>query len=208
MEGITEVVEPGGVTSFAGTTVWIDGQKAPLLALAPGALEQLNVQVPFELTPGQLVSVMIDNNGTMTTVDNVAVFPTQPGIFAVPIGDDQTGGAVLHGDDFSLVTIVNPADIGEPLILFYTGGGGLVDPGVPTGVLGPADPPAVITAETILRVDGVEAELSFTGYAPSFLGLYQTNFIVPEGIGCGTVSLALELSAIAGPSSVVPINCP
>lgn len=208
MEGITQVIEPGGVTSFAGTTVWIDGVKAPLLALAPGALEQLNVQVPFELTPGQLVSVMIDNNGTMTTVDNVAVFPTQPGIFAVPIGDDQAGGAVLHGDDLSLVTIANPADIGEALIVFYTGGGGLVDPGVPTGVLGPADPPAVITAETILRVAGVEAELSFTGYAPGFLGLYQTNFIVPEGIGCGTVSLALELSAVAGPNSVLPINCP
>jgi uncharacterized protein (TIGR03437 family) len=208
MQGITQVVEPGGVTSFAGTTVWIDGEKAPLLTLAPGALEQVNVQVPFELTPGQLVSVMIDNNGTMTTVDNVAVFPTQPGIFALPIGDDQTGGAVLHADDFSFVTIANPAEIGEVLAVYYTGGGGLVDPGVPTGVLGPVDPPAVITAQSILRVDGVEAELLFTGYAPSFLGLYQTNFIVPEGIGCGTVSLALELSAITGPNSALPINCP
>jgi uncharacterized protein (TIGR03437 family) len=208
MEGIAELMQPGGATSFAGTTVLINGIKAPILAMAPGTLEQLNVQAPFELTPGQLVSVQVDNNGTMTTVGNVAVFPTQPGIFEVPIGGGQTGGAVLHGDDFALVTVDDPAEVGEAVILYYTGGGGLLDPGAATGVLGPSDPPAIIKAQTTLRVNGVQAELLFTGYAPGFLGLYQTNFTVPGDIGCGVVPLSLELSAIAGPNSKIAIKCP
>lgn len=207
MEGVAELVQPGGVTTFAGTTVSVNGVKAPILAMAPGSLEQVNVQVPFELNAGQLVSVQIDNNGTITTVDNVAVFPTQPGIFGVPIGGAQTGAAVLHGDDFSLVTVDNPAEIGEVVILFYTGGGQL-EPAVATGELGPSDPLAELKALTVLRVNGIEAELLFTGYAPGFLGLYQTNFTVPNSIGCGVLPITLELSSITGPASLLPVQCP
>ncbi|MDA1234482.1 MAG: hypothetical protein O3A53_06755 [Acidobacteria bacterium] len=206
MEAISEIVLPSGVTSFNGTTILIDGIPAPLLAFSPGSLEQINFQVPFEITPGQLVSVEVENNGTKTTVQNVAVFSVQPGIFEVPQGQENIG-AVLHADDGSLVTAANPADPGEALSLYFTGGGALDDPGAGTGELGPTDPPLTTAGLTEVLVGGVETEGLFSGYAPFFMGLYQTNFVVPPDITCGPQSLAVVVSATPSPASMINIAC-
>ncbi len=207
MEAINKIVLPSGVTSFNGTTVRIDGIPAPLLALAPGALEQINFQVPFEIPPGQLVSVEVENNGTKTTVQNVAVFSVQPGIFEVQQGQGKIG-AVLHADDGALVTAANPADLGEALSLYFTGGGALDDPGAATGELGPSDPPLTTAGTTDVLVGGVKTEVLFSGYAPFFMGLYQTNFVVPPDIICGPQSLAVVVSATPSPATMINIKCP
>jgi len=207
MEAISKIVLPSGVTSFNGTTVRIAGIAAPLLALAPGALEQINFQVPFEIPPGQLVSVEVENNGTKTTVQNVAVFSVQPGIFEVPQGQGKIG-AVLHADDGSLVTAANPADLGEALSLYFTGGGALNDPGAATGVLGPADPPLTTAGTTDVLLAGVKTEVLFSGYAPFFMGLYQANFVVPPDALCGQLSLAVVVSATPSPASMINVKCP
>ncbi|MEZ5367162.1 MAG: hypothetical protein R2748_33695 [Bryobacterales bacterium] len=63
MEGVVGMVLANGQTSFQGTTVRIGGIPAPIFALsATAAQEQINVQVPFELTPGQSTTVEIENN--------------------------------------------------------------------------------------------------------------------------------------------------
>jgi uncharacterized protein (TIGR03437 family) len=197
---------PSGATSFNGTTVRVDGIEAPLLALAPGSPEQINFQVPFEISPGQLVSVEVENNGTKTTVQFIAVFSVQPGIFEVEQGQGMIG-AVLHVDG-SLVTAANPADPGEVLSLYFTGGGALEDPGAATGELGPAEPPLTTAGQTDVLVDSLKAEVLFSGYAPSFMGLYQTNFVVPPDITCGPQSLSVVVSATPSPASMINIKCP
>lgn len=207
MEAISKIVLPSGVTSFNGTTIRVDGIEAPLLALAPGALEQINFQVPFEIPPGQLVSVEVENNGTKTIVQNVAVFSVQPAIFEIPQGQGKIG-AVLHADDGSLVTAANPADPGEALSLYFTGGGALNDPGAATGELGAADPPLTTAGPTEVLVGGVKMEVLFSGYAPSFMGLYQTNFVVPTDIICGQLSLAVVVSATPSPALMINVKCP
>jgi uncharacterized protein (TIGR03437 family) len=35
-------------------------------------------------------------------------------------------------------------------------------------------------------VGGIDAQVTFSGLAPGFLGLYQVNFIVPEGAPTGS----------------------
>jgi uncharacterized protein (TIGR03437 family) len=207
MEAISEVELPSGVTTFNGTTVRVDGIPAPLLAFAPGGLEQINFQVPFEIAPGQLVSVEVENNGTKTTIENVAVFSVQPGIFEVPQGQGKIG-AVLHADDGALVTAANPAALGEALSLFFTGGGALNAPGAVTAELGPADPPLTTAGQTEVLVGGVKTEVLFSGYAPSFMGLYQTNFVVPPDIICGQQSLAVVVSATPSPATMINVKCP
>jgi uncharacterized protein (TIGR03437 family) len=198
---------PSGATSFNGTTVRVDGIEAPLLALAPGSPEQINFQVPFEISPGQLVSVQVENNGTATTIQNVAVFSVQPGIFEVEQGQGMIG-AVLHADDGTLVTAANPADLGEALSLYFTGGGALDNPGAATGELGPAEPPLTTAGTTDVLVGGVKTEVLFSGYAPSFMGLYQANFVVPPDGACGPQSLAVVVSATPSPASMINIKCP
>ena len=207
VEAISQIVLPSGVTSFNGTSVRIDGIPAPLLALGPGASEQINFQVPFQIAPGQLVSVEVENNGTKTTVQNVAVFSVQPGIFEVPQGQGKIG-AVLHADDGALVTAANPAEKGEALSLYFTGGGSLNAPGAVTGQLGPADPPLTTAGQTDVLVGGVKTEVLFSGYAPSFMGLYQANFVVPPDIICGQQSLAVVVSATPSPATMINIKCP
>lgn len=207
LEAISETVFPSGATSFNGTTVRIAGVEAPLLSLSPGSPEQINFQVPFEISPGQLVSVEVENNGTKTAIQNVAVFSVQPGIFEVEQGQGMIG-AVLHADDGSLVTAVNPAELGEALSLYFTGGGALDDPGAVTGELGPAEPPLTTAGTTDVLVGGVKTEVLFSGYAPSFMGLYQTNFIVPPNSACGSQSLAVVVSATPSPASKINIKCP
>jgi uncharacterized protein (TIGR03437 family) len=206
VEAISEIVLPSGVTTFSGTTVRIAGVAAPLLALAPGTLEQINFQVPFEIAPGQLVSVEVENNGTKTVVQNVAVFSVQPGIFEVPQGQGKIG-AVLHAATGALVTAGNPAAVGEALSLYFTGGGALNAPGAATAELGPAEPPLTVVGLTEVSVGGTKAEVLFSGYAPGFMGLYQTNFVVPE-IACGLKTLSVSVSATPSPVSNLNIKCP
>lgn len=207
VEAISETVLPSGATSSNGTTVRIDGVEAPLLALTPGSPEQINFQVPFNIAPGQLVSVEVENNGSKTTIQNVAVFSVQPGIFEVEQGQGKIG-AVLHADDGTLVTVGNPAERGEALSLYFTGGGALQAPGATTGQLGPASPPLTTAGTTEVLLGGVKTEVLFSGYAPSFMGLYQTNFVVPANSACGSQSLSVVVSATPSPASAINVKCP
>ena len=207
MEAISDNELPAGATSFNGTMVRINGIPAPLLAFVPGSLEQINFQVPFEIAPGQLVPVEVENNGTKTTIQNVPIFSVQPGIFEEPQGQGKIG-AVLHADDGSRVTAANPADKGEALSLFFTGGGALTDPGAATGELGPADPPLTTAGNTDVLVGGVKTQVLFSGYAPSFMSLYQANFVLPPDVPCGQQSLAVVVNATPSPASAINVKCP
>ncbi len=136
VEGIIGTETAEGATSYGGTTIRVGGVPAPLLSLSAGATDQINFQVPFETTPGQVTTVEVENNGSRATVANVPVFPVQPGIFEIPLSGGSTIAAILHNSTGQLVTPDNPAARGEAVALYYTGGGRL-NPSVPTGVLGP-----------------------------------------------------------------------
>ena len=135
MEGVLGTQFANGQTSFQGTTVRIGGIPAPILTLSSGPPEQINVQAPFELTPGQTTTVEIENNGSRSTVGGVPVFSAQPGIFEFTSQSGARFAAVIHADN-RIVTVENPARHGEVVSVFATGGG-RVNPPVPTGTLGP-----------------------------------------------------------------------
>ncbi len=206
-EGVTGTVSAGGATTFAGTTVTFGGITAPLLTITnQDGAEQINLQVPFEALPGQITTVDIDNNDSSMSVEGVPVFSSQAGIFEVPVGGGATVSSVIHVDDFSLVTPANAAAPGEAVALFFTGGGPLT-PGVGTGVLGPADPAAMVLP-TEVEIDGSLVNVLFSGYAPGFLGLYQINLVIDEDAECGTRSLLVRVGGVASPSSTIAVACP
>jgi len=206
-EGVNGTVQAGGATTFGGTTIKFGGVAAPLLAFSnANGSEQINLQVPFGIPTGQPVNIEVSNNGSSLFVGGVPVFSTQPGVFEVPLGGGVTGGAVIDAATFQIITPQNTAAQGQALALFYTGGG-QVSPGVGTGVVGPVPPSeTVLTAEVF--VDGVPAQVTFSGYAPGFFGLYQINFIVPEGTNCGTRSLVVSIGGASSPVSTVNLTCP
>ncbi|MDA1312559.1 MAG: hypothetical protein O2968_04410 [Acidobacteria bacterium] len=206
-EGVAGTVSAGGATTFAGTTVKFGGIEAPLLSITNNnGIEQINLQAPFGLLTGQTTSVEINNNGSSLVVQSVPVFSAQPGIFEVPLGGGATGGAVADALSFQLITPNNPAEEAQPLAVFFTGGGS-ISPAVGTGVRGPA-PPAVTTLPAQVTVDGQQADVLFSGYAPGFFGLFQVNFVVPGGVNCGTRSLVVRIGDSGSPVSTINLACP
>ena len=191
-EGISETVLAGGATSFQGTTVLIGGIPSPLITITGSPVEQINLQVPFELFTGTTTTIEVENNGTRTTVAGVPVFSTQPGIFEIPDPAGGTVGAVLDALTFVPITTANPAARDRPLSVFFTGGGAL-QPTVLTGVLGLV-PPAVMTGTVVVGVDDKARKFcSRKGLRPGVLGLYQINFNLPEDAGCGVRNLVIRV---------------
>lgn len=207
MEGVIGTEFAGGATSFGGTQVRIGGVPAPLLTLSATPQEQINLQVPFELSAGQTTTIEVENNGSRSTVGGVPVFFVQPGMFEIPLVAGGTVAAAIHTNNGSIVTPDNPARNGEVIALFFTGGGPINQP-VPTGTLGPQSPLSVITLPTVVGVDNIGSPVLFSGYAPGFLGLYQVNFQVPDEARCGVRSINLKVGDRFSPNSSIAIRCP
>jgi uncharacterized protein (TIGR03437 family) len=74
---------------------------------------------------------------------------------------------------------------------------GVTLPLLPTGELGPSDPPAVTYMQPTVLVDNVPAEVKWSGYAPGMLGLYQINVLMPETAHSGVVDLSVVVNNIA-----------
>jgi len=183
-QGIVGTEEAGGSLLYKGTSVLIGGRLSPILSITNlNGLQQINLQASVELTPGTVTTVQVDNNGSRFTVGGVPVFAAHPGIFEIPFGvESKLLGAVIHLDG-QLVTPANPAQHGEIVALFFTGGGAVTPP-VPTGALGPI-PPSEMTQAVVVGVADIGLPVWFAGAAPGFIGLYQINFEITGEIPSG-----------------------
>ncbi len=193
----------GFPTTFRGVRVSVDGVRAPIFALAnANNLEQINLQVPFEVAGNSTVSVVLNNNGASTTIDDVALFPVQPGIFQVFVGN-QVFSAALD-EDFVLISPDNPAKKGKVVQLFLTGLGPLLGD-VGTNVLGPV--PVLNTASPpTVEINGVQAQTFGGFYAPFLISLYQTNFLVSPDSPSGLQPLEVVIDGTTSPAAFLAIE--
>jgi len=180
-------------TSLEGVSVTIEGRLAPLFSVTTTPnFDQINLQVPFA-TSGDTATVVVNNNGTASNSVVVPVGASSPGIFSV----QQTGigpGTITHAD-FRLVTPQNPAAPGETVIIFMTGLGAL-NPAFPDGAAGPSSPLSRITDPNLQVLFNNEAgSVQFAGAAPTFVGLYQINVVIPNPVvGGNAVPVAISTS--------------
>jgi uncharacterized protein (TIGR03437 family) len=205
--GISGTVFVGGDTSHEGTSVRIGGIPSPIISITGPPNEQLNVQIPFELPAGSQTNVQVENNGSNATIGGIVSYPSQPGIFNVPLDEQTSVGAVIHSDSGALVTPDNPAARGQVVSLFITGGGPL-SPAVQTGAPAPLGVIPVMTLPVVVGVDNKGSDVSFKGYAPGFIGLYQINFRIPADATCGLVALNIRVGNVVSPQSKTAVACP
>jgi len=159
------------VTTLGGASVSVGGIPAPMFY---STSSQLGIQIPLELAGKTSAEVQVTVAGQTSTVQNVSLAPYKPGLFSV--SQDGKGTAVcLHTDGVTPVTQDNPAHPNE-VVIFYGTGFGDVSPTLETGE--PSTGNKTVHVPTI-TIDGLSAQIQFSGVAPGFVGLNQLNVVVP-----------------------------
>ena len=179
LSGVQVLITPSGATAPLN---------APVYSVTSG---QISAVVPYNLPSGTtVVSVQVNNNGTLSNAVQAYVGNTSPGIFT----QSQNGlgnGAILHAD-YSLVSTASPAKAGETVQVFLVGLG-TVSPAVAAGSAAPSSGTlAQVTSQISVYIDGLQANITFAGLAPGLGGLYQVNVTIPAGVSTGPVTLEVS----------------
>ena len=176
-------------TTLADVSVMFNGIPAPILFVSPG---QINAQLPWETLGGGANSgtatVVVRRGNATSPPRDVQIGPVSPGIFSAEFG---IGAAIAINTDGSLSapensipgTRTRPARIGEVIVVLATGLGEVT----PAGRSGNNSLDALretINRPTVL-IGGREAVVHFSGLTPEFVGVYQLNIAVPEGVEPG-----------------------
>jgi len=172
-------------TQLAGVSVKVNGELAPLLAVAslPDGGQQINFQVPFDRGLAPIVNnvaqeypaIQIDANGVGTFT---GVLPVAPGIFSFADGSP----VVEHAANSTLVSKAQPVVPGETLVVYATGLGAYT-PGQ-TGV--PANgTESLVSLQPAVTLGGSSCSVLSAGPAPGYVGLdqikCQTSKQTPKG---------------------------
>ena len=192
-------------TSLDGTKVTIGGQAAFIDYSSAG---QINAQAASNTPTGSQSLIVSTAEGTSAAYP-VTVTATQPGLLAPAsfnIGGKQYAAATF-GD---LTTFVlpagaipgyasRPAKAGETIIFYGVGFGG-VTPNIPAGQIVQAS--NSLTSPVQFQIDKAAATATYFGLAPSFVGLYQFNVIVPTIPANAAAAVSFTLGGTEGPQDL------
>jgi uncharacterized protein (TIGR03437 family) len=197
----TGVIAAGSVlpNELAGVQVSFGGLAAPLLYAQS---DQINAQVPWELAGQTSATVQVSYPGVASTGTPVAVTPSLPGIF------------VIVNSDGSINSPTNPAQAGDYVSIYGTGGGAMSAPGI-TGALWPLAPLSLLPPPVSATVEGENADVLYAGSAPTLeSGLFQINVRLPGNLLITRTAVGPFLSVTIGgvtsaPAaiSMVPVPC-
>jgi len=182
---------------FNGTFVTVGGFQAPFTFLSSG---QLNVQLPFELTPNQQYPILVSANNAFTLPDTIDIVPLKP-----EVASFADGHIIAQHSDFSLVDATHPAKPGEFLVMYLLGMGP-TSPSVATGAAAPAQPLAQVVNAPKVTVSGQTANVVFAGLTPGLSGLYQINFQVPAGTSLGDVDVVVSQNGVLANTTKLPVS--
>jgi uncharacterized protein (TIGR03437 family) len=188
-------------TSLDGTKVTIEGQPAFIDYISPG---QVNAQVPSNVATGSQQVIVTTASGSSSPY-TITVNTVQPGLLAPPsfnIGGTQYVAALFPDN----VTYVLPPGLiaGVPsqraqpgdTIIFYGIGFGPVVPGIPAGQT--VEESNTLASSFQIKFGTALASMTYDGLAPSAIGLYQINVVVPTIPSSDSVPLTFTLGGVAG----------
>ena len=173
-------------TQLGGIQATLAGTALPLYFASPG---QVNAIVPY--LPQALLdtpqSLVVYRNGAPALIPlNVVVY--QPGIFSTA-ANGQGQGAIQNAN-YQLVDDSHPAQAGDTILIYGAGLGPVANP--------PAAGAAAATGSTTntipkVYIDGMEAQVVYSGLSPGSVQLYQVNAVVPQGIHAGVVNVYMTV---------------
>lgn len=181
-------------TQLGNTQVSIAGQLIPLIFASQF---QINAVVPFGLNINTTHQVLVQRGITYSDPAPIDVAAAQPNIFLAN-GYGIIFAARADGTPPFLISQTAPAKMGDILVI-YCDGLGATNPAVPDGVGSPLSPLAQTASPVTVSVGGQNAPVLFAGLVPGFVGLYQVNAILPDGVPPGNfVPVTLTVAGLAG----------
>jgi uncharacterized protein (TIGR03437 family) len=177
-----------------------DGTMPPLFY---GNVGQVNAQVPWELAGQSQTTITATINGQTSAPQTVSLATYAPGIFA--LNSEGTGPGAILDANYHLVDASNPAIPGQTTILIYCTGLGPVSSNQPaTGAPASLTNLAHTSSPVTATIGGVSANVTFSGLAPGYVGLYQVNAQVPAGLAANN-SAPVMISIEGANSNTVTI---
>ncbi len=207
---------PGGAwpSVLADRTVEINDQlPAPLSLVSAG---QVNFQVPSSAPLGtERVAVRTADTNELVAGGSILIGNVSPGLFTA--AESGSGQGLIFNQDGSLNGPSNPAPVGSTITLFGTGQG-QVSPAVADGTPAPGPPMASTVAvptsngnscltvqpSLCVAIGTGFGTVQASGLAPGYVGLWQINVTIPQGIATGG-NVPLRVVLDGSPSNIVTV---
>jgi len=197
-------------TSLGGVSVFVNGKSAFVNFISPG---QVNVQAPDDPAVGP-VAITVVNNGVVSNSVFATKVPVSPGLLAPPstfpfsffVNGKQyleaTFGAqnLYVGSPNFVSNFPYPFKAAKPgdSVWLYGIGFGDVDPPLPAGQVAGADK---IKAPLTISFDQTQANVTYMGHYPGYVGLYLFIVTVPN-VPAGDHQIIVNLNGQPLPQSV------
>jgi uncharacterized protein (TIGR03437 family) len=197
--------------TLADTTLTLGGNSVPLFFVSPG---QINFQVPFVTNATSVTNVSLTiTQGTQTSAITVQLKPYAPALFTANAQGTGQASTVIAGTatlaaPAGAFSGSRPAKPGEFLSIYCTGLGDVsVRP--PLGSASPSNPLATTLAPPTVTIGGQTAQVLFSGLAPGFVGLYQVNVKVPDGVTPGGAApMILTIGGVPSNTVTIAVDAP
>jgi uncharacterized protein (TIGR03437 family) len=193
---------------LVSTSVLIAGRLMPLYFVSQN---QVNALLPFDLNVNTTQQILILQGPTYSQPVQVDLAPAQPAVFMdTSVAPNQGIIIVVRGQGASQTQFeanpATPARAGD-VIVIYCSGLGTVDPAIAAGDPAGLSKLSSTTNPVQVTIGDRNAPVFFAGLAPGFVGLYQINATVPDGVPTGNaIPVTLSVAGQTSPPVVMAIR--
>jgi uncharacterized protein (TIGR03437 family) len=167
------------------------------------------------LIPGEQIAgtpqLVVIQNGTQSAGIDVLVTNLEPGIFSVDSTGSGQGSILIAGTGFiagptSSSPPAQPVQRGQYISIYCTGLGPVSNPPA-DGAPGPSSPLSNTLATTTVTIGGIQVQASFSGLAPTLVGLYEVNAQVPTTLAPGNaVPVTISVGGLTSNSVTIAVQ--
>jgi uncharacterized protein (TIGR03437 family) len=186
--------------TLADVTVTVGSQILPLLFVSP---DQINAQVPFELTDGDY-TLTVRSPGQPDVTAQFTVSRNAPALFSRP--ENQVAYLMADHADGTPVTAESPAKPGETLLVYGTGFGPYAKPAL-DGFLIPDVSGYKVADPVVVNAGPDPVQPIWSGAAASFVGITTTTFQVPSDLqAASTVPFTVTVNGKSSNIVMLPLQ--
>jgi uncharacterized protein (TIGR03437 family) len=165
-------------TELAGTRVFVNGDPVPLLYVSDG---QINAVLPYTLEQGTRPEIQVVRPGAPGNVLKNSLVQ-RAGIAIFRMDDSEARPAAALNEDGTVNSAANPARPGSVVVLFGTGGGATIPPGV-AGTVTPLEIRPLEYTPIVYDASRRELTVEYAGAAPGLVaGAIQINVRLPNPV--------------------------